>query len=626
MNITIKTLLSLYILLFSLLTQATNCGSAPPPTLNSTIAELKQDSIYSYLIDLVSTNAPTNTDHTEVCNQKDSTMKIYLKQAQGKWQDFSLSLEDHINVNVIHGDNGDYYLSRNGSPSKGSIIVENVLLFLKTYPENGLLCLNYPTVDGPAPIICQNYLKKDDNNIRNELDAEHKNNPCFGSNNDSMFALNFSGRALHCVYDTLDSTFFSKNLSDTNLANFVDFQYSIQIAVLAGLTLYVIFFGIKLLLEPARANTSLVSGFVIKFLLVLYFTIGFNVFAWDGAKKVENGFIQYGLPFFKSASSSLASIVFDAAGAEGLCNFSDIHYKPGMDFYRIWDSLDCRLFTYLGVTPPRDADKATQDQLKNENIPKYLSNTKNQSVLGMFILLFGFFLGGNIILSIFLGIFLILFLSLIIFFVSAFLVYTITIYCMAYFAPIFIPMALFERTKGYFNGWIKLLISCSLQPAILIGFMALLLTTYDGIIYGDQCQFKAHISESLEYNVIDRFDFVTPIQTECSNSVGYKMVSYIFGDSWQKVSLIFFEVSYLPDNQNTFSGMILIMIFSCIAYFFSKIMTAFAATITGGPDIGGVAIGPTEVFDSIKEKLASKGKSPKSKESASTSSSSGKGG
>ncbi|CAN7976171.1 unnamed protein product, partial [Ixodes persulcatus] len=73
-------------------------------------------------------------------------------------------------------------------------------------------------------------------------------------------------------------------------------------------------------------------------------------------------------------------------------------------------------------------------------------------------------------------VFSVIFLSILLYFITHYLVCMITIYVMTYISPIFIPMALFTRTKAYFDGWLKVCISCALQPAVIAGFIALLIT------------------------------------------------------------------------------------------------------------------------------------------------------
>ena len=98
---------------------------------------------------------------------------------------------------------------------------------------------------------------------------------------------------------------------------------------------------------------------------------------------------------------------------------------------------------------------------------------------------------------------------------------------MTYISPIFIPMALFTRTKAYFDAWLKICISCAIQPAVMAGFIALLLTMYDSAIYKN-CEFMRY-----DYNYDSDVKFATfelrlpkTDVDQCKNSVGYKMLQY----------------------------------------------------------------------------------------------------
>ena len=48
-------------------------------------------------------------------------------------------------------------------------------------------------------------------------------------------------------------------------------------------------------------------------------------------------------------SFSLANFIFNSSENLGLCDFSSVAYTQGKEFYKLWDSIDCRLFTYLGL-------------------------------------------------------------------------------------------------------------------------------------------------------------------------------------------------------------------------------------------------------------------------------------
>ena len=54
---------------------------------------------------------------------------------------------------------------------------------------------------------------------------------------------------------------------------------------------------------------------------------------------------------------------------------------------------------------------------------------------------------------------------------------------MALISPIFITMILFGTTRGYFEKWVKLLISFVLQPIFLLAYLAMMLAAFDTVVY-----------------------------------------------------------------------------------------------------------------------------------------------
>lgn len=55
---------------------------------------------------------------------------------------------------------------------------------------------------------------------------------------------------------------------------------------------------------------------------------------------------------------------------------------------------------------------------------------------------------------------------------------------MVYVSPIIIPLILFEKTKNIFSGWIKQIISFSLQPMILFAYLAIFVSLMDRTLIG----------------------------------------------------------------------------------------------------------------------------------------------
>ena len=79
-------------------------------------------------------------------------------------------------------------------------------------------------------------------------------------------------------------------------------------------------------------------------------------------------------------------------------------------------------------------------------------------------------------------------LSVAVYLVNITVVSIIALGILTYLAPIFVPMALFEYTKRYFEGWLKLMISYALQPMVVAAFIAMMLTIFDQTMYGN-CTF-----------------------------------------------------------------------------------------------------------------------------------------
>jgi type IV secretion system protein VirB6 len=77
--------------------------------------------------------------------------------------------------------------------------------------------------------------------------------------------------------------------------------------------------------------------------------------------------------------------------------------------------------------------------------------------------------------------------GLLIYSVEIYIVSLVVIALLVFISPIFIPMALFSATNGYFKAWLGELISVSLFPVILFGFIALMLAVFDRFYFGD-CQ------------------------------------------------------------------------------------------------------------------------------------------
>ncbi len=480
------------------------------------------------------------------------------------------------------------------------------------------VCLMMPTSRGVFPLICRN---KEAAAPAEEIVGEicrTIGKSCYSETSKSQSLLSFSGLTIHCLRDTLNKIFYLGNecpVSDddvtlTILRPFPAFQDAMKMAVRGALILYIMIYGFKIVMNKEQAELDKIALFVIKFLFVVYFSVGIGTKTLENGKEVShNGMTELALPMLVEMTSNFTEMVFLAGGSQGLCSFDSNKYQSGYSFYKIWDAIDCRVGYYLGMqaiynigtifsdlnsNSSGSGNSIYTEDVRNENGYNVLNSVGSFS---LFAVMMAFFLSGNIIIVIFGLIFVIVFLSVLLYFVTTYLVCMVTLYVMAYISPIFIPMVLFERTKGYFDSWLRIVVSCTLQPAIIGAFIALLLTMYDSAIYGN-CEFQRHDYSVSEFN-FSTFELRLPDQEieKCESSLGYKLLQYYIGEGWEEKSLIIFSVTNLRDRLNILPSLLYVIIYVFIFYFFIKLVNEFASDLTGGPSMATVTTSPTLLMD-----------------------------
>lgn len=501
------------------------------------------------------------------------------------------------------------------------------------------ICLTMPTSRGQLPIACKTTSLVAPPVIDTDPTCRPIGDSCYDGHKKSQSALNFSGTAVYCLTETLNKVFYERstcvadNQSEIKLlAPFPIFQETLKNSIRAAMILYVIFYGFKMVLAGESNDLNSIATFILKFIFIAYFAVGLGpTFFRDGKETTKNGMVEFALPFLSQVAPSFATTVFGAGGTRGLCAFAPEKYEQGYEFYAVWDAIDCRIGYYLGLRlmdntasilngasgttyeTPESSGSTSADIGAPGN--KGIDTLKSDDAFRFFAVLFGFFMGGNIIIFVSGLAFAIVFISIVFHFLSSYLVCLITLYAMAYISPIFITLALFERTKAYFDSWLKITLSCVLQPAVLAGFVALLLTMYDTAIYKN-CEFSRH-----DYTVSDQnfstFELRVPASDpeQCKQSAGYKLLHYYEGQGWDTISLILFHIHFITDTFDLMVELLYVLIFTIIFYYFSKSMSQFAADLTAGPIMSAVVASPTAVIDAVK-KAAALAKSVASKDVA----------
>lgn len=160
-------------------------------------------------------------------------------------------------------------------------------------------------------------------------------------------------------------------------------------------------------------------------------------------------------------SNGLSEIVLSASSeSKETCNYeaNDYKYSTGnYSYFAPWDRLDCRILFYLGALLDRIGGKigtggvATLGVLRGA-APVLLAAG---SVIGII------FAGGQILIALVAIFMAILMMMVILWLCYVFILFLLALSLIIILSPLFIPMVLFHHTKGYFDGWVKELITYS---------------------------------------------------------------------------------------------------------------------------------------------------------------------
>ena len=156
-----------------------------------------------------------------------------------------------------------------------------------------------------------------------------------------------------------------------------------------------------------------------------------------------------------------------------------------------------------------------------------------------------------------------------------------------FISPIFIPMVLFGYTKGFFQSWVKELMSVSMYPVVLFGFISVMLSTFDVFYYGDATE-----------NVFCSASSCDTLFSSCDeNSFGCQLdqsdTSFGSSDTWPSVSGFDYDIALLQLLRVTF--------FAYLFFQFMTILPKFIAELTGSQktDLADIGLDPHEMKDMV---------------------------
>ncbi len=301
---------------------------------------------------------------------------------------------------------------------------------------------------------------------------------CFKETMENVFLNKAGGTKCEDPKETPDSNgicvsgyIYKKGDALVGSSFFIKIQERLKFAIKIGLVISITVFGYTILMGVPKVDTfnkKALLGYIVKVALVMYFAIGTG---W------QSGFMSGVLGF----SGFMSELVFkpdmsvDPNRLDGCqfprFNYADSNeatrydnpaYPKGMEYLRIWDTLDCKVARAIGYGP-------------EVSVPNLI-----------FMILGGFLdFGGGIVFVV--ASFFLAFVMIMITVRSLhiFLMSTTAVILLLYVSPITITCVMFNRTKSIFGAWWKQILGLSLQPMILFAYLGFFIALFDHTIVGD---------------------------------------------------------------------------------------------------------------------------------------------
>ncbi len=325
-----------------------------------------------------------------------------------------------------------------------------------------------------------------------------------------------TNRMAGCIRETIDAT-----------ANvfFNQFYGMLRTAITAFMTLAVIVYGILLsygMVERVGRDTMVL---LLKVAAVVAFCSStpqiyrMSIEAMDGAAQAV---VSYVPPSGRADSSG-------SDFSQSTCLQNMINEQAKVDETRPvvgpWLGIDCLLDTVIGikVTTEKGDSKANDTAIwyNKQFDSKEAGKPDNPGMARS--LVFLFFSGvQSSIFGIMLGLVGAFFIAgLIMVIIRAFFIYIggyLGIALMVIVSPLFIPLVLFRETKGYFDKWVKLMISFGLQPIVMLVFVTFSLAAVDFAVFsGNYSVVYRMVGEASRAEKFDLNGYLTAMRDETGN-------------------------------------------------------------------------------------------------------------
>ncbi|NEV49363.1 conjugal transfer protein TraH [Wolbachia pipientis] len=396
----------------------------------------------------------------------------------------------------------------------------------------------------------------------------------------SLAPLPITSMIVQCIKESLDNLVAGIDssgspLRDKNGHNKGSFlsvaQKRLKNTITAVLVLALILFSIKAMSGGVRSPQEMYM-LIIKFALVIYFTTGSTMSHYYGElTRLSNG---------------LSEIVLKASSeSKGICNYKaeDYEYdrtgkKVSYSYLAPWDRLDCRILFYLGAPLEGIGGKIGTGSVVTLAI--LLGAAPVLLVAGSIIGII--FAGGQILVAIVCIFMAILMMMVILWLCYVFILSLVALSVIVILSPLFIPMVLFQHTKGYFDGWVKELITYSLYPVILFAFLSFMFIACDKIFYrGLSFEQDKEYEDKLRASGSSKKQWFKLKKGECASNPN-TLACMLQEWKWEKAALLgLVDFKYVEFSNSILGELLKLCLVLFLFYHFLTVLPGMAAELAG---------------------------------------------
>ncbi|MCX3065132.1 TrbL/VirB6 family protein [Wolbachia endosymbiont of Drosophila pseudotakahashii] len=397
----------------------------------------------------------------------------------------------------------------------------------------------------------------------------------------SLAPIPVTSMIVQCIKESLDNLVAGKGAP--NGESFISVaQKRLKNTVTAVLVLALILFSIKAMSGGVQSPQEMYM-LIIKFALVIYFTTGSTMSHYYGE--------------LTHLSNGLSEIVLKASSeSKGICNYkagTDYEYtragkRVSYSYLAPWDRLDCRILFYLGA--PLDGIGGKIGTGGVATLAVLLGAAPVLLVAGSVIGII--FAGGQILVALVCIFMTVLMMMVILWLCYVFILSLVALSVIIILSPLFIPMVLFQHTKGYFEGWVKELITYSLYPVILFAFLSFVFIACDKIYfknlnfeldesYKNEQPDKSYEKKQAEISYSKKKQWFKLKDGECDKNettLACMMQNY----SFKKSSILgLFDFTYMEFGSSLIGELLKLCLVLFLFYHFLNILPGMAAELAG---------------------------------------------